>query len=162
MSTSFVVRLGAFLKYIFDGKYSRNISNKELAFRFGALSTLLVGHGVYTFSTEKTDAIIVRKKYKMNRGGYTDFMIIDDKDRHFNVNNSFWYWKWNSNEDWHKIEEKTQIFIKYYGWRVPVFGLFPNIVISNKREFLDSLTSAEYIKFASNNFIILNPGTNKN
>ena len=66
----------------------------------------------------------------MNRRGYTEFMVIDNKGRHFNVNNSFWYNKWNSLEDWHNIKENGEINIKYYGWRIPFLGLFPNIVNS--------------------------------
>jgi hypothetical protein len=79
----------------------------------------------------------------MNRGGYTDFMIIDNKGRHFNVNNSLWYWKWNSIEDWHNIDEKSEekLLIKYYGWRVPLLGLFPNIMLSDRPQFLNSMSS---------------------
>ena len=58
-------------------------------------------------------------------------MIIDQNGKHYNVNNSFWFWKWNSNEDWHKIQN-TEINIKYYGWRIPLFGVFPNIVMSEQ------------------------------
>jgi hypothetical protein len=57
-------------------------------------------------------------------------MIVDNKGRHFNVNNSLWYWKWDSIEDWEKIEKDKQLLVKYYGWRSPIFGLFPNIVLS--------------------------------
>lgn len=99
---------------------------------FGTL--VACGHSVYTFSTTQTDNIQVVKKYKMNRNGFTDFMIIDDKGRHFNINNSVWFWKWNSIEDWHKIEEKKELPIKYYGWRYPIFGLFPNIVSLDRGE----------------------------
>ena len=57
-------------------------------------------------------------------------MVIDNKGRHFNVNNSMWYWKWDSIEDWHKIKNNNKINVKYYGLRIPVLGIFPNIVQS--------------------------------
>ena len=61
-------------------------------------------------------------------------MNVDSDGRHFNVNNSLWYWKWDSIEDWNKIKNKikndSQITIKYYGIRIPFFGLFPNIIKS--------------------------------
>ena len=83
------------------------------------------------------------KKYKMVRNGFTEFMVIDEKDRHFNINNSVWYWKWDSVEDWSKIKEGDELYFKYYGWRVPSLGLFPNIYMTNRAQFLDSMTSSQ-------------------
>jgi len=62
------------------------------------------------------------------QNGFTEFMIIDNSGKHYNVNNSFWYWKWNSIEDWHKINKGDVLNVKYYGYRIPLFGIFPNIV----------------------------------
>jgi hypothetical protein len=55
-------------------------------------------------------------------------MVIDSNDKHYNLNNSLWYWKWDSIEDWHSIKEGEKIHTLTYGWRVPILGLFPNIV----------------------------------
>ena len=59
-------------------------------------------------------------------------MIVDTNGRHFNVNNSFWYWKWDAIEDWTNIlkEGKGQevIAVSYYGYRIPFLGMFPNVV----------------------------------
>jgi hypothetical protein len=63
-------------------------------------------------------------------------MIIDENNKHYNVNNSFWYWKWNSIEDWSTLRENESINIKYYGYRIPFLGFFPNIVCS-KDEVLE-------------------------
>ena len=127
----------------------------HMKLRVGVTSIFIAGHWIYTYSTEEKDAIIVTKKYKMNRGGYTDFMIIDNKGRHFNVNNSLWYWKWNSIEDWHNIDEKSEekLLIKYYGWRVPLLGLFPNIMLSDRPQFLNSMSSSEFIRFQADKLI---------
>jgi hypothetical protein len=94
-------------------------------------SVFLFGHGVYTYSTTKNEIIQIDKKYKMNKNGFSNFMVIDKLGRHFNVNNSFWYNKWDSLEDWHKIENNKNILIKYYGFRIPILGLFPNIIRIN-------------------------------
>jgi hypothetical protein len=91
----------------------------------------ILGHGAYTLGTTSTKIIRVKHKYQFDRNGLTEFMIIDDNGKHYNVNNSFWYWKWDSIEDWHKLETSKEINIKYYGWRVPLFGIFPNIVFIN-------------------------------
>jgi hypothetical protein len=90
----------------------------------------LFGHGAYAFGTAETKLINVKDKYTFSRDGFTEFMIIDENNKHYNVNNSFWYWKWDSIEDWSKLEIDKQLSIKYYGWRVPVFGLFPNIIMT--------------------------------
>ena len=55
-------------------------------------------------------------------------MIVDDQGRHFNVNNSFWYWKWNAIEDWTNIKLDTTLVVRYYGYRIPFLGMFPNVV----------------------------------
>ena len=104
-------------------------------------------HGSFALATNKTEEICVAKKYKYVSNGFTNFMIVDTNGRHFNVNNSFWYWKWDSIEDWTNIlkeskgqeskgqeskgqESKGQesIAVSYYGYRIPFLGMFPNVV----------------------------------
>lgn len=104
----------------------------------------IIGHCVYAFATAENKIIKVANKYQFDRNGFTEFMIIDDNGKHYNVNNSVWYQKWDSIEDWHKLETNKEIVIKYYGWRIPLFGLFPNIIMCKQDKVLDSITSAEY------------------
>ncbi len=155
MSSSILRRFAKLFTAVFDDKVTKDVKKSEILFRTSITSIILAGHGLYVFSTEKKEAINVVKKYKMNRNGFTDFMIIDDKGRHFNVNNSLWYWKWNSIEDWHKIDEKVEekLLIKYYGWRVPILGIFPNIIMSDKVEFLDSISRADFCRFESEHLL---------
>lgn len=136
MSTSFIKRFSLFITTVFNDRPYRKIEREEVLCRLLITTTLIGSHCAYALSTEKTEWINFVKKYKMVRNGFTEFMVIDDKGRHFNVNNSLWYWKWDSIEDWHKIEPNKKIFIKYYGWRWPIFGLFPNIVTSDNTPFL--------------------------
>jgi hypothetical protein len=86
-----------------------------------------IPHCIYTFGTTTQKDILIHKKYTFETNGFTKFMIIDENNNHYCMNNSFWYLKWNSLEDWHKIEENIRIKIKYYGYRIPIFGIFPNI-----------------------------------
>ena len=88
-------------------------------------------HAAYAYSTSNTDDVIVTNKYKMVIHGSTKYMIYDEKGRHYAVNNSLWYWKWDSVEDWSSLKKGDNVKVKYYGIRSPVFGLFPNIVTSN-------------------------------
>jgi hypothetical protein len=82
----------------------------------------------YVLTTEQKKNVYIVDKYLFTQNGYTNFMIIDNYGKHYNVNNSFWYWKWDSIEDWHKIQLNKKITIKYYGYRISTLGLFPNVV----------------------------------
>jgi hypothetical protein len=90
-----------------------------------------ITHSLYAYGTSTTEDITIVNKYKMVSYGFTRFMVHDEKGRHYNVNNSFWYWKWDSVEDWSKMNKGDRIKVKYYGIRSPLLGLFPNIVRSH-------------------------------
>jgi hypothetical protein len=121
--------------------------NKIINLTLGTIAICATfGHCAYAIGTEEYKLIKVNKKYQFDRNGFTEFMIIDENGNHYNVNNSVWYWKWNSIEDWHKMKSSKEIAIKYYGWRVPLLGLFPNIIMSQTDKVLDSITSTQYIK----------------
>ena len=93
--------------------------------------SITAGHFAYAVGTKREKEINIVSKYKFTRNGFTEFMIIDSEGNHYNINNSFWYWKWDSIEDWSSIEANKKINTKYYGFRVPILGIFPNIVSSN-------------------------------
>ena len=105
---------------------------KDLPYEIGLpfIPLVLGAHLCYAIGTKEEKEIVVSKKYKFDRNGFTEFMIIDNFGKHYNVNNSVWYWKWNSIEDWSSIQENQKMHVKFYGWRVPLFGVFPNIVDS--------------------------------
>jgi len=135
MSKSFTKKFANSLFFIFDNRMVDKLSLYKIQMRVILGTTLLTCHGLYSYLTYKNETITVIKKYKINRNGFTELMIIDNNGRHYNLINSFWYWKWNSIEDWHKIEENEgNLFIKYYGWRIPLLGLFPNIIKTEKTE----------------------------
>lgn len=92
------------------------------------IGSITCGHLAYIISSEKTDVIRVSDKYTFTQSGHTNFMIVDTKGRHYNVNNSFWFWKWDSIEDWTNLKQDETIRVKYYGYRIPELGIFPNII----------------------------------
>ena len=83
---------------------------------------------LYAIFTREEKEIIIKKKYQFDRSGFTDFMVIDSNGKHYNLNNSLWYWKWDSIEDWYLIKEEQKLNTLTYGLRVPILGMFPNIV----------------------------------
>jgi hypothetical protein len=92
--------------------------------------TMISSNFFYAILTREEKEIIVKKKYKFDRSGFTEFMIIDSNGKHYNLNNSLWYWKWDSIEDWYLIKEGQKLSTLTYGWRIPILGMFPNIVSS--------------------------------
>lgn len=121
-------------------------------FRFNplvALGTSIVmiyGHGVFVFGTSKKAEIIIAKKYKYVENGSTNFMIVDEKGRHFNVNNSFWFWKWDAIETWTNIKLLEKQYVSYYGYRWPFLNTFPNIVSFNPEFAMSRERNNEIIK----------------
>lgn len=85
-------------------------------------------HLAYAYLTKQQETVSVSDKYTMVREGYTEFMVVDNKARHFNVNTSLWYWKWDAAEEWAAIRPGETLHFTYYGVRVPWAGLFPNVV----------------------------------
>jgi len=136
MSRHILYKLFPFLKSLIKS----GLNNKSSPNIFTLLGTTIFTtycHGTFALATNKTEEICVAKKYKYVSNGFTNFMIVDTNGRHFNVNNSFWYWKWDSIEDWTNIlkeskgqESKGQesIAVSYYGYRIPFLGMFPNVV----------------------------------
>jgi hypothetical protein len=109
---------------------------------------------LYAIFTREQKEIIVKKKYTFDRSGFTDFMIIDTNGKHYNLNNSLWYWKWDSIEDWHSIKEEQKLNTLTYGWRVPILGLFPNIVSCRYKKSKDTTVKDESLEqeFANGKF----------
>ena len=132
MSRNILYNLLPFLKSLLN-TWSNNKPN--ILTLLGTTIVLTYGHGAFALATNKTEKICVKKKYKYVVNGFTNFMIVDEKGRHFNVNNSFWYWKWDAIEDWTNIQvyntnekEETTLVVSYYGYRIPFLGMFPNVV----------------------------------
>lgn len=128
MSRSFAKLLLDGFKSIFmkNNRYE-NYNSLQMKMTLLIFTIGSINHLSYAIATSKNEKMEIVKKYTMVRNGFTEFMVIDEKGRHFNINNSLWYWKWNSIEDWYKISEGDKLYFKYYGWRYPLLGLFPNI-----------------------------------
>jgi len=91
-----------------------------------------VCHLGYTLGTKCDKDIVVARKYQYDVYGFTNFMVVDTTGNHYNVNNSFWFMKWNSIEEWSNIEPNDSLTVGLYGWRIPSLGTFPNIVSTKK------------------------------
>jgi len=100
--------------------------------------------------SEREEDIIIAKKYKYVKNGSTNFMVIDAKGRHFNINNSFWHKRLFVIEDWTNIKPLEHCHINYYSYRVPFLGMFPTIVsigpVSKKEVIIDNNKKGDILK----------------
>ena len=91
-------------------------------------AAIIYSEGSYVLGSSKKEDIIIAKKYTYVKNGSTNFMVIDTKGRHFNVDNCLYYWNWNTIEDWTNLKPLDQRQINYYSYRVPFLGMYPTIV----------------------------------
>lgn len=89
---------------------------------------MIFAHIAYMWGTTvRNKTIIVCKKYQMTQNGYTEFMLVDSAGEHYMMSNNIWHWKWNNVEDWNGIKKGDHVCVDYYGWRIPILGVFPVI-----------------------------------
>jgi hypothetical protein len=125
MSNNLIRLLGGVITSLFK---KSAIDTAYLSSKATAALVLAGVHASYAVSTQRVEEIEIVSKYKMVNYGFTQFMVVDRTGRHLNVNNSFWFWKWDSVEDWSAMGKNEKYQVRYYGWRSPLLGLFPNIV----------------------------------
>ena len=124
----------ALIASLFSGFRNNKPLSTPLSARFSAIfiGSTIGASAIYTFGTTEEKNIEIKEKYKFNRNGFTKFMIVDKNDKHYCVNNSTWYLKFDSIEDYNKIKIGSVQYIKYYGYRIPILNMFPNIVKSKE------------------------------
>lgn len=48
---------------------------------------IVISHLIYTLGTTQNETITIKHKYKFDVNGYTNFMVIDDKNKHYGIGN---------------------------------------------------------------------------
>lgn len=124
-----------------------------LSYKAIFLGPLITGHFLYINYSSNKKELLVKDKYTYVKAGFTHFMIIDNNDVHYNIHNSFWYGKWDSVEDWSNIKIGEHLRVKYYGYRLPLFGMFPNIVDTKHDEHIDKIKVKEFVKTIENQLV---------
>lgn len=106
-----------------------NTTMHRIGLTFSSVSLMVMSHGIYAYSTEKTCTIQVQKKMVIYEKA--NYMIMDEKGMRYNLKQSFWF-----NNDkralilkWHKLKEGDKIRVNYYGIYVPTLNMYPNIVM---------------------------------
>jgi hypothetical protein len=74
--------------------------------------------------------ITIAKKYTSIAGfrySYTQYRIVTNDDSIYQVSNVWWRADFNNEEDWNALEIGKTYRVKGWGYRVPLFGIYPNI-----------------------------------
>jgi len=116
---------------------------------FYTSAAIFYTEGAYLLGTTQKADITVAKKYTYVNNGSTKYMLVDTKGRHFNVDNCFFYWNWNTIDDWANIKSLDQRQIIYYSYRVPFLGMYPTIIEFNNesnKQCDDANSSNKFLK----------------
>ena len=112
--------------------FDKNFSNIDLSIKQTSYLTIfylgVVGAFGYSVLTAREQEITDDSTYKYTVGGFSQLMLVTNDKTHYSMNNNIFFWKWDNIEDWHNIKYGKKYFITYFGYRIPVLGLFPTIV----------------------------------
>jgi Protein of unknown function (DUF1523). len=112
--------------------FSRNIALISII----AVLVFIIGTGMaYAYATRSTitatvtDKGIKTESYNQN---YVDsnYMIYTDNGT-FEDTDSIWYMKFNSSDVYGNIEVGNTYTFQVYGWRIPLFSCYQNIITVN-------------------------------
>jgi len=103
------------------------INNPILAYALG-LAVLLLVTAIYVFMTPFEKIVTIKEKSEYASGKKLFNTVSDDKGTVYVVSNSWPILHFTSAEVLHKMEEGKTYRIRGNGLRVPIFGIYPNIV----------------------------------
>jgi hypothetical protein len=80
-----------------------------------------------TFTVRKTERIVEAEATDEGSRVTSKYLVFTDRETFENTDTLF-YWKWNSSDLYGKLETGRTYRAKVYGWRVPIFSWYRNIV----------------------------------
>ena len=94
-----------------------------------ALASVFVMGG-YMFAHGTSDSItttVTDKHRVVDRDGDSKWIVMTE-DMSFQNSDALWHMKFNSTDIQGKLRVDGTYRIEYYGWRVPVMSMYPNII----------------------------------
>lgn len=89
--------------------------------------------GIYAYATARKEVVTLRSfDTKLSTGGapcLQKYLVFTDKGEFENTDSS-WRNKWNSSHVQNELKnlQGKQVVLHYYGWRVPFYSWYPNII----------------------------------
>jgi hypothetical protein len=92
----------------------------------------LVTSMVYSYFTSFEKIITVKEKDSMRTGKYGKNIISDTDGNVYTIENSIFYDFFTAMELFTKIEQNQSYKVKGFGYRIPILGVYPNIIKASK------------------------------
>jgi len=92
----------------------------------------LVTSMVYSYFTVFEKIITVKEKDSMRTGKYGKNIISDTDGNVYTIENSIFYDFFTAMELFTKIEQNQSYKVKGFGYRIPILGIYPNIIKASK------------------------------
>lgn len=96
------------------------------------LGAACAAHSSYAYGTKRDRTITIDDRYQLMPSFGSMQMIKEKEGSHYAVPSSFWFWQFKSPELWRSLENGKTYAVTTYGWRIPVLGMFPNIVSAHE------------------------------
>lgn len=92
----------------------------------------LITSMVYSYFTVFEKIITVKEKDSMRTGKYGKNIISDTDGNVYTIENSMFYDFFTAMELFTKIELNQSYKVKGFGYRIPILGMYPNIIKASK------------------------------
>jgi len=90
---------------------------------------LIIIHIVYVYSTRFERTITIKERREFSTGGkYIKNTILDENGNVYQVAFSIPLLHFKDAETWLRLETNMKFTVSGYGMRIPILGLYPNIV----------------------------------
>lgn len=99
-------------------------------FVLSCLIITIVAQPFYAYGTHK-DTVINVTNTEVKRYNETDKYLVFSDHGVFENTDSLLYFKFDSSDVQNELMNKGKFKITYYGWRVPFFSIYPNILTAS-------------------------------
>lgn len=99
-----------------------------IIFYVALFAVIILVNVIYVYSTRFERTITVKEKHEYATGKYMRNTILDENSNAYQVSSSIPLLHFTDAETWLHLEKNNKYTISGYGWRVPILGMYPNIV----------------------------------
>lgn len=81
----------------------------------------------YVYGTSETETVAVEDTFYRVSDGKQIYMVEFSDGRTMRVSDSLLRGHFSSTDDWRALRAGESVEVSYYGWRIPVLSVFPNV-----------------------------------